>query len=208
MNNLPKTLPIFPLENILFLPKVNLPLYIFEPRYLNMITDTINKENLIGMIQLTNSKDNNFNETFKIGCAGKIIYYEKTTDGKFLIVLKGVSRFKIQKELSLRNGYRRIVPNWTNFKNDLKEKKINTKLKEKLVQNIKNYIKTLNINFFEKQLNKIPTNEIIQIVAKEIAFSKIENQSIIECDNSSKRIELLIKFLQNLSAFDKSDSIH
>ena len=73
---------------------------------------------------------------------------------------------------------------------------------------IKNYIKTLNINFFEKQLNKIPTNEIIQIVAKEIAFSKIENQSIIECDNSSKRIELLIKFLQNLSAFDKSDSIH
>ena len=207
-NNLPKTIPIFPLENILFLPDVNLPLYIFEPRYLNMTSEAIKEGTLIGMVQLIDNKDNNFKETFKIGCAGKIVFYEKTEDEKFLIILKGISRFKIKKELSLKNGYRRIIPDWRFFKDDIKNKAIDNKLKEELIQNVGNYVKTLNLNFFKKQLNKIPTNEIIQIVARELAFSKIENQSIIECENSPKRIELLIKFLQNLSIADKSNAVH
>ena len=120
---LPKILPIFPLENILFLPSTNLPLYVFEQRYLNMVNDALLNDKIIGMIQLTNTKSNTFREVFKIGCAGKIIFYEKTNDNKILLVINGFSRFKIKKELSLKDGYRRVVPIWDIFKNDGIEKK-------------------------------------------------------------------------------------
>ena len=117
IENLPKVIPIFPLKNILFLPEVNLPLYIFEERYLNMTSDVLNKDKIIGMIQIE-QKTSDKQQRYKVGCAGKIIFFEKTTDNKFLIILKGVSRFKIKKELSLQRGYRRIIPNWENFKKD------------------------------------------------------------------------------------------
>jgi len=204
---LPKILPIFPLENILFLPSTNLPLYVFEQRYLNMVNDALLNDKIIGMIQLTNTKSNTFREVFKIGCAGKIIFYEKTNDNKILLVINGFSRFKIKKELSLKDGYRRVVPIWDIFKNDGIEKKTDNKSKEQLLQNVKSNIQTLNHKFFKKQLDEISTNEIVQIIARELSLSNIENQSIIESKDNATRVNLLIKLLQN-SIFSDNKSIH
>ena len=204
---LPKILPIFPLENILFLPSTNLPLYVFEQRYLNMVNDALLNDKIIGMIQLTNTKSNTFKEVFKIGCAGKIIFYEKTNDNKILLVINGFSRFKIKKELSLKDGYRRVVPIWDIFKNDGIEKKTDNKSKEQLLQNVKSNIQTLNHKFFKKQLDEISTNEIVQIIARELSLSNIENQSIIESKDNAARVSLLIKLLQN-SIFSDNKSIH
>ena len=204
---LPKILPIFPLENILFLPSTNLPLYVFEQRYLNMVNDALLNDKIIGMIQLTNTKSNTFREVFKIGCAGKIIFYEKTNDNKILLVINGFSRFKIKKELSLKDGYRRVVPIWYIFKNDGIEKKTDNKSKEQLLQNVKSNIQTLNHKFFKKQLDEISTNEIVQIIARELSLSNIENQSIIESKDNATRVNLLIKLLQN-SIFSDNKSIH
>ena len=207
INRLPKILPIFPLENILFLPNVNLPLYIFEDRYLNMVNDAIKTNKLIGMVQIINS-NNVFKEVFKIGCAGKIVYYEKTPDKKIHLILNCFSRFKIKKELSIKNGYRRIIPNWEIFLSDHKKDNVSKLDKEILLQSIENNIKTLNINFFKKQLTKISANEIIQIVSRELAFSNIENQSLIEIQNCSKRINFLIKLIKNLLISNESQSLH
>ena len=204
---LPKILHIFPLENILFLPSTNLPLYVFEQRYLNMVNDALLNDKIIGMIQLTNTKSNTFREVFKIGCAGKIIFYEKTNDNKILLVINGFSRFKIKKELSLKDGYRRVVPIWDIFKNDGIEKKTDNKSKEQLLQNVKSNIQTLNHKFFKKQLDEISTNEIVQIIARELSLSNIENQSIIESKDNAARVSLLIKLLQN-SIFSDNKSIH
>ena len=204
---LPKILTIFPLENILFLPSTNLPLYVFEQRYLNMVNDALLNDKIIGMIQLTNTKSNTFREVFKIGCAGKIIFYEKTNDNKILLVINGFSRFKIKKELSLKDGYRRVVPIWDIFKNDGIEKKTDNKSKEQLLQNVKSNIQTLNHKFFKKQLDEISTNEIVQIIARELSLSNIENQSIIESKDNATRVNLLIKLLQN-SIFSDNKSIH
>ena len=204
---LQKILPIFPLENILFLPSTNLPLYVFEQRYLNMVNDALLNDKIIGMIQLTNTKSNTFREVFKIGCAGKIIFYEKTNDNKILLVINGFSRFKIKKELSLKDGYRRVVPIWDIFKNDGIEKKTDNKSKEQLLQNVKSNIQTLNHKFFKKQLDEISTNEIVQIIARELSLSNIENQSIIESKDNAARVSLLIKLLQN-SIFSDNKSIH
>tara|TARA_Y100000590_G_scaffold418842_1_gene520035 strand:+ start:888 stop:1514 length:627 start_codon:yes stop_codon:yes gene_type:complete len=207
INKLPDMIPIFPLENILFLPKANLPLYIFEERYLNMVNDSIKGNKIIGMVQLKDSKNKIYKEVFNIGCAGKIVFYEKTPDNKILLILNGISRFKIKKEMSLKDGYRRCNIDWDEFKNDFKEKIIEEADKEILLQNIKSNIKTLNFKFFKKQINEIAPNEIIQIIAREFSFSNIENQSIMESINVKSRIGLLIKLLQN-SLFSDNKSLH
>ena len=205
ISNLPKVLPIFPLKNILFLPSANLPLYIFESRYLNMVRDVLKNNKMIGMIQIKNKK-NSIPEVFQIGCAGKIIFYEKTHDNKFLLVLEGTIRFKIRKELSLKNGYRRVMPIWKIFEKDLDlNQKINEKTKEIFLQHIQKFIKTLNHKFLKKKINDIPINEIIQIISREISFDAIENQGIIEAENHEKRIELVIKLIKNF-VFFKSES--
>ena len=208
INKLPNIIPIFPLKNILFLPKVNLPLYIFEPRYLNMVNDALKSDKIIGMIQLINSESKVYKDIFKVGCAGKIIFYERTPDNKILLILSGISRFKIKKELSIKDDYRRIVPNWEFFKNDLIDKKIKNDEKELLLQNVKHNVKTLNFKFLEKQLEKISINEIVQIIAREFSFSNMENQSIIESKNHSTRINLLIKLLQSSIFSSDNKSVH
>ena len=172
-----------------------------------MVNDALLNDKIIGMIQLTNTKSNTFREVFKIGCAGKIIFYEKTNDNKILLVINGFSRFKIKKELSLKDGYRRVVPIWDIFKNDGIEKKTDNKSKEQLLQNVKSNIQTLNHKFFKKQLDEISTNEIVQIIARELSLSNIENQSIIESKDNATRVNLLIKLLQN-SIFSDNKSIH
>ena len=208
INKLPNIIPIFPLKNILFLPKVNLPLYIFEPRYLNMVNDALKSDKIIGMIQLINSESKVYKDIFKVGCAGKIIFYERTPDNKILLILSGISRFKIKKELSIKDDYRRIVPNWEFFKNDLIDQKIKNDEKELLLQNVKHNVKTLNFKFLEKQLEKISINEIVQIIAREFSFSNMENQSIIESKNHSTRINLLIKLLQSSIFSSDNKSVH
>ena len=110
--------------------------------------------------------------------------------------------------ITIKNGYRRIIPNWEIFLSDHKKDNVSKLDKEILLQSIENNIKTLNINFFKKQLTKISANEIIQIVSRELAFSNIENQSLIEIQNCSKRINFLIKLIKNLLISNESQSLH
>ena len=208
IDKLPKIIPIFPLENILFLPSATLPLYVFENRYLNMVNDALKEEKIIGMIQLATTKTNSFKEVFKTGCAGKIVFYEKTPDNKILLILSGISRFKIKKELALKDGYRRIVPNWEIYKNFDKQNVLEKEDKEKLLENIKLNVRVLNFNFFQKQFNHISANEIIQIIAREFSFSDIENQSIIESKDIKTRVNLFIKLIQNSILSSKNNSVH
>lgn len=113
---LPESLPIFPLTGVLLLPRGNLPLNIFEERYLNMVDDALRTDRIIGMIQ---PKEYGMSEIFETGCAGRIRAFEETNDGRYLISLEGISRFHIQKEVETIHGYRRIIPDWSAFENDL-----------------------------------------------------------------------------------------
>ena len=115
---LPKTLPIFPLPGVIILPNGNLPLNIFEPRYVSMVEDALGNNRLIGMIQPNNGskKDNGL---YPIGCASKIISFSETSDNRYLIELKGIIRFKIFKEVDTIKGYRNIIPKWKDYKNDM-----------------------------------------------------------------------------------------
>lgn len=116
-DELPNSLRIFPLVNAVFLPGGHLPLNIFEPRYLNMVRDAMQSDQLVGMIQpLDNSPPL---DLYSVGCAGRITRYEEKNDGRIELVLSGLCRFEIEEELTTTRGYRMVVPIWDRFTQDL-----------------------------------------------------------------------------------------
>ena len=130
--NLPKNIPIFPLSNFIIFPKTAVPLNIFEPRYIDMVNDSMKSNKLIGMIQPKNLKSNSkINiDLYDIGCLGKITSFKETNDGRFLIELKGVIRFKIIKEIKSNKKYRECEVSYENFSDDLSDKKENLKFSD------------------------------------------------------------------------------
>ena len=124
--NLPKIIPIFPLSNFIIFPKTAVPLNIFEPRYLEMVNDSMSAEKLIGMVQPKNIK--NFDNSklpvlHKIGCLGKITSFKETDDGRYLIELKGLIRFEILNEINNNKNYREVEASFKNYLHDLDEEK-------------------------------------------------------------------------------------
>ncbi|NJN46224.1 MAG: hypothetical protein HC808_06820 [Candidatus Competibacteraceae bacterium] len=115
-DQLPTTLPIFPLTGAIVLPFVQLPLNIFEKRYLTMIFDALSERRMIGMIQ---PKSTDGDDIYPIGCAGRISSFQETDDGRLLISLTGLCRFEVQEEIPTIRGYRRIIPNWHQYAEDL-----------------------------------------------------------------------------------------
>ena len=124
MKNLPKILPIFPLSNFIIFPKTTVPLNIFEPRYIDMINDSMKSNKLIGMVQPKKTVDDLTTPILhNIGCLGKISSFKETEDGRFLIELKGLIRFKIVNEIKSAKKYRECKVSFENFNHDLDEKK-------------------------------------------------------------------------------------
>ena len=120
-DSLPKEIPVFPLSNFIIFPKTSVPLNIFEPRYVDMIDDAMKGNKIIGMIQ-PKKTDQNKPVLYSVGCAGKITNFDKTEDGRYLIVLSGISRFKIIKELENKKLYRQCRVDFKDFSNDLEKK--------------------------------------------------------------------------------------
>ena len=121
-DNLPKIIPVFPLSNFIIFPKTNVPLNIFEPRYIEMVDDAMKEDKIIGMIQPKNSTQS-IPELYNVGCAGKITSFNETEDGRYLIILSGISRFKIVEELKNQKLYRKYKVNFDDFSSDLDERK-------------------------------------------------------------------------------------
>ena len=122
INHLPNKIPVFPLSNFIIFPRTTVPLNIFEPRYIDMIDDAMKSNRIIGMIQPKKS-DQNIPLLYNVGCAGKITSFSETDDGRYLIVLSGISRFKIIKELENDKLYRECSVSFDKFSNDLEKNK-------------------------------------------------------------------------------------
>ena len=177
-NILPKKISIFPLRGAIFFPETNLPLNIFENRYLNMIEDSLKENGFIGMIQ---SKKVN-EDVFKVGCLGKIEKHEKTTDGRILINLKGLIRFRIEKEISNNKLYREFFVNYDEFKDDvnLKKYKVKNDLLEKLISNSKKYFYQQGMLVDWKEISKLKAFQQIYTLAMISPFSVSEKQKLLE----------------------------
>ena len=177
-NDLPKKISIFPLRGAIFFPKTNLPLNIFEQRYVNMVEDALKGDKYIGMIQSKKIEG----EVFKVGCLGKIDKHERTSDGRILINLNGLSRFRINEEIKNNKLYREFVVNYDDFKEDvnLREYEVKNELLEKLINNSKKYFSQQGVLIDWKEISKLKAFEQIYTLAMISPFSVSEKQKILE----------------------------
>ena len=176
--DLPKKISIFPLRGAIFFPKTNLPLNIFEKRYVNMVEDALKGDKYIGMIQ-SNKVDGG---VFKVGCLGKIDRYERMSDGRILINLKGLSRFRIKEEIENKKLYREFLVNYDDFKKDinLKEYKVKDELLIKLINNSKKYFYQQGMLIDWKEISKLEAFQQIYTLAMISPFSSSEKQKVLE----------------------------
>tara|TARA_B100001057_G_C22727595_1_gene902362 strand:+ start:95 stop:730 length:636 start_codon:yes stop_codon:yes gene_type:complete len=189
MKNLPNRIPIFPLGNFIIFPKTSVPLNIFEPRYIEMVDDSMKTNKLIGMIQPKNSNNDGKSELYNIGCLGKIVSFKETEDKRYLIELKGISRFEIVKEIKSEKRYRECEVGFENFHDDVEEKKVDLKFSdlELIFKDLKSVFERRGFIINWKGLEKQSLDEIINALAMASPFSLEEKQVLLETKNFTSR---------------------
>ena len=181
--DLPKTISIFPLSNFIIFPKTTVPLNIFEPRYIEMINDSMKSNKLIGMIQpKTTVNDKNIPNLHNVGCLGKITSFRETEDGRYLIELKGILRFNKIKELNTENKYRSLEINYEDFYHDLDNEKKELKFSdlELIFKDLKSLFEKKGFIINWKALEKQSLDETINALAMASPFSLEEKQILLE----------------------------
>tara|TARA_Y100000591_G_scaffold86204_1_gene72720 strand:- start:429 stop:1076 length:648 start_codon:yes stop_codon:yes gene_type:complete len=191
IENLPKKLAIFPLSNFIIFPKTAVPLNIFEPRYIDMVNDSMKSNKLIGMIQPKNSLDGeNYNPNLhEIGCMGKITSFKESDDGRFLIELKGIIRFKTVREIQTDKKYRECEIKFNDYFEDLEDKKEDIKFSdlELIFRDLKLLFEKKGFIINWKGLEKQSLNETINALAMASPFSLEEKQILLEAKNLETR---------------------
>ena len=189
--DLPKKIPVFPLSNFIIFPKTTVPLNIFEPRYIDMVNDSMKQEKFIGMIQPKAQKSlmGNNNTLYQIGCLGKITSFIETDDKRFLIELKGIVRFEIEKEVVSNKKYRECEVSYESFYEDLNNKKENLKFSdlELIFKNLKNLFEKKGFIINWKELEKQSLDETINALAMASPFTLEEKQALLETKNLDTR---------------------
>lgn len=205
--DLPTEIPIFPLPGALLLPDGQLPLNIFEPRYLAMVSDAMGHGRIIGMIQPRPKGDLDLQadvDLFDVGCAGKIISFSETDDGRYLITLEGVSRFRIERELEDVKGYRRVsVADYL----DLDPGAISGLRsfdRARLVTAMRAYLQAQSMEADWDAINGLADVELITTLAMACPFGIRENQALLEADDVLNRGQLLTELLE-MSALASDD---
>ena len=198
INDLPDIIPVFPLSNFIFFPKTSAPLNIFEPRYIQMIDQSIKSNRIIGMIQPTGLVSPKKKELFKVGCLGKISSFNETDDGRYVVILNGITRFNIVDEVDNKKLFREFKINYKGFENDIKNEEVNINFSD--LNLVFNELK----NIFEKQgyvinwneLKKQSLDQTLNTLSMASPFTKEEKQMLLEAENleiRKKKLEQIIK---------------
>ncbi|MDA9624960.1 LON peptidase substrate-binding domain-containing protein [Candidatus Pelagibacter bacterium] len=191
MKSFPDLIPIFPLSGVIYFPKTNLPLNIFEQRYIDLINDAYKNDKLIGMIQLKKDK-----EIFKVGCLGKINDFQKSPDGRILINLTGITRFEVLQEVKNSKLYREFKVDYKKYNLDLnpETKTIET---EALIKKSKTFFKRNGLLLNWQEFEKLDKNQRINTLAMIAPITNEEKQKLLE----STTLEDKIKNLENIIDF-------
>ena len=201
-DDLPKIVSVFPLSNFIIFPKTTVPLNIFEPRYIDMINDSMKFNKLIGMIQPKKVIDELTPPILhNIGCLGKITSFKETEDGRYMIELRGLIRFNIIKEIESNKKYREYEVNFNSFNNDLEEKKEQIKFSdlELIFKNLKSLFEKRGFIINWKELEKQSLDETINALAMASPFSLEEKQVLLEAENLNIRKNKIAEILSTYS---------
>ena len=206
MNKLPNIIPVFPLSNFILFPKTSVPLNIFEPRYLDMVNDSIETNKLIGLIQPKQKKNTDKFDLYEVGCLGKISNFEKV-DGRYLIDLNGITRFKIIKEIETDKTYRQCKVTFDDFSDDLQIEKKELKFSdlELIFKDLKTLFEKKGYIINWKSLEKQDLNETINALAMASPFSLEEKQILLESQDLEIRKNKIAEIL-NTYNYDNFDN--
>jgi len=198
LENLPNEISVFPLSNFIIFPKTTVPLNIFEPRYIDMINDSMKSDKLIGIIQPKSYiKKDKIPELHDVGCLGKITSFSETEDKRYLIELKGIMRFQSIKEIQTNKKYRVLKVNYNNFYQDLNNDKEDLKFSdlELIFKDLKTLFEKRGFIINWKALEKQSLDEIINALAMASPFSLEEKQVLLEAKNLNTRKNKIAEIL-------------
>ena len=207
--DLPKKIPVFPLSNFIIFPKTTVPLNIFEPRYIQMIDDSMKSNRYIGMIQPKKTGDLKKPDLHKIGCVGKITSFNETEDGRYLIVLNGICRYENISEINSDKLYRECEVNFEKFSNDLIEKKeqVNFSDLKQIFNDLKKLFEQQGYQINWKDLEKQSVEQTINTLSMASPFTLEEKQILLETKNlvdRKKKLEEILVTYTNFSFTNKT----
>jgi Lon protease-like protein len=197
IEDLPQTLAVFPLDGAIVLPGGQLPLNIFEPRYLNMIDDAMAGERLIGMVQTQGGGDRARPDLARVGCVGKITSFSETADGRYLITLTGVCRFRLVQELALSTPYRQVKADYSDFAADLSGDPTDDRLdREGFFEALALFLHHYDLDMDWASAKSAPTEPLINSLAAALPFAPTERQALLEAASLSDRCAAMIALMR------------
>lgn len=195
--DLPAVFPVFPLDGALLLPHGNLPLNIFEPRYLNMIDDALAGERLIGMVQTQNGGTRERPALAAVGCVGRITSFSETGDGRYLITLTGIARFRIAREILSPTPYRQVTPDFSSFESDLAPPKEDDGFERlPFLDALKAYLDHRGMEIDWDTASEAPCEALVNSLAMALPFEALEKQALLEAPSVSERRAALMTLMQ------------
>ena len=199
IQELPKTIPVFPLSNFIMFPGTTVPLNIFEPRYLQMVNDSMKKHRMIGMIQPKKSGELKKPDLYEIGCIGKITSFNETDDGRILIILNGICRFKVNSEIKSEKLYRECEVQYSNFVGDISKKsnEVNFSDLNLILENMKKFFKKQGYIVNLTDLQKKDLSQTLNDLSMASPFSLEEKQILLESLDINVRKEKMEQILKN-----------
>lgn len=209
--DLPQVIPVFPLDGALLLPGGDLPLQIFEPRYLNMVDDAMAGDRVIGMIQTRPGGDRELPALAEVGCAGRITSYAETSDGRYLITLTGVCRFEAGEEMAVRMPYRQVRACYDRYEADLGEdeaREAPPAARERFGRALKRYLNHRDLDIDWETASSAPLEALVNSLAMGLPFEPAEKQALLEAADLTGRFEALSALLEIDALEDGDDEGH
>ena len=207
--DLPRVIPVFPLTGVLLLPGGHLPLNIFEPRYLAMVRDALaDPRRVVGMVQprvptpddnrgpIGASIDPDRPTLYGTGCAGRIVGFNESEDGRYQIGLSGVCRFDIAEEMAPRDGYRRVLADYRRYRNDLSGDRDATVDRDRLLTTIRRYFEQQSIKASWDAVEATPSDRLVTSLAMTCPFGPTERQALLEAPGLTERAEMIVTLLE------------
>ncbi len=194
--DLPREIPVFPLTGTLLLPGAALPLNVFEPRYLNMTDAALAGHRMIGMIQPSAPDPGDNPPLYGTGCAGRIVSFSETEDGRYLITLHGVIRFGVAGELPVREGFRTVLADWTPHRSDLDADAAPDVDRDRILRSLHAYFEMNKVEANWKAIKGAPLGRLVNSLSMMMPFQPNEKQALLEAETMADRADILVALLE------------
>jgi Lon protease-like protein len=201
IEDLPETIPVFPLSGVLLLPRGQLPLNVFEPRYLAMVDAALAGDRLIGMVQPVEPEEKTLKPALAaVGCAGRMTAYRETEDGRYLITLSGICRFRIAEELAAATAFRQVRTDFAPYAGDLAACEDSDFPRERLIGALKSYLSRRDLKADWQSVMSAPAESLVNALSMLCPFEPAEKQALLEARDWSERVAILVALLEMASA--------